>query len=74
MDAIPRERAKRSPIMSNKGIALAQLGKVEVAKAAYEFAIENAKSLEGSWEGGLYRQMQKVEDQSASDIWKLVIS
>ena len=67
------ERAKRSRIELERGIALSQIGEPEKALEAFEKALRDARAQSGPWMRELHQRMVQVEDRKALALWVLVV-
>jgi tetratricopeptide (TPR) repeat protein len=67
------ERAKRSRIELERGIALSQIGELEKAAEAFEQALRDARAKSGPWEQELHRRMVQMEDRNTLGLWVSVV-
>ena len=72
-DFSPLERAKRSRIELERGIALSQVGEPEKAIEAFEEALRDARTRSGSWEQELNQRMVQIEDRNTLALWVLAV-
>ena len=73
MDLSSLERAKRSAIELEKGIALSQMGEPEKAVEAFEKALRDARAKSGPWETSLHRRMVQMADRNTLGLWVSVV-
>ena len=73
MDFSTLERAKRSIIELERGIALSQMGEPEKAIEAFEEALRDARAKSGSWELELHRRMVQMKDSNTLALWVSVV-
>lgn len=80
MDIMPLERAKRSIIVLERGLAMVQLGKMDKARDDFEKALQDARSKPGAagrpgyWEIGLHTRMTRLGNPEALAIWGSVLA
>lgn len=68
------ERAKRSRLRLEKGIALSRLGEPEKAEESFSKAWRDAKAHPGPWEDELHRRMMQLGDLEALLVWVRVVN
>ena len=73
MDFSPQERAKRSVLELERGIALSQIGEPEKAIEAFKEALRDARAKSGSWEQQLHQSMVQMEDRNTLALWVSVV-
>ena len=73
LDFSTLERAKRSRIELERGIALSQMGEAEQAVEAFYEALRNARAKPGPWEQELHRRMAQMEDDNTLALWVSVV-
>ncbi|APX11060.1 hypothetical protein [Tateyamaria omphalii] len=67
------EQAKGAIIHLEKGIALAQISKTDLALEEFYKALRDAKSKTGPWERQLHQRMDQIKDRSALAVWASVV-
>ena len=73
MDFSSLERAKRSRIELERGIALSQIGEPNKAVEAFEEALRDARAKSGPWERELHQRMVQMEDRNTLVLWVSVV-
>ena len=73
MDFSSRERAKRSRLELERGIALSQMGEPERAVEAFEEALRDARATSGPWERAVPQRMVQIEDRNMLALWMAVV-
>ena len=72
-DVFRIERAKRSIIHLERGIALVQIGRDDDARDAFRTAILDARAARGPWEQDLRTRMIRLGDMRALEVWVPVV-
>ncbi|WP_299987242.1 hypothetical protein [uncultured Ruegeria sp.] len=67
------ERAKRSRIELETGIALSQIEEPDRAVKAFEEALRDARAKSGHWERELHQRMVQMEDRNTLAQWVSVV-
>ena len=71
MDSSTAERARRSILHIERGIALAQMGRDVEARGAFERAFSDAAAKQGRWSQRLDERIIEIEDKHVSELWDL---